>query len=618
MEDGKYNRRPRGRSLIAQLVKSLLVIALINIVHVHSLDLTIESMREEGLEKHDISIFIEKKVEFIHSRISLKPLISSIEHGFKISNEYSVKVNSSLGRILGKKLRNMMVTINRKLETMINKNDRDMNRALISNTRRSKRAIEFVGNLISKLFGNPGPEEWRQNTRNLLAMKSAIERQLSNAVILHRDIDQNRHAINEQNEILKHVSKELMLHSNRLDSVDSALLEFETYLELEMLFRSVMEILHMLEKIRLDSRVGRCNEDGVNQEFLIEHLRELESNKLGIAPIFASWEWHKYYLNSMCSIAIHERDLWITMRIPIVNLAEQLVRVIPLSNQIWMRDNFYQYGLETALLKNKREDVYMIIMKSNLEGCSKLDMFKVCNIRDTKFRVSDPFVVPIDIGHDRAVIISNSTANVTAKMNCNGETRSLLMSSESVVRIAEKCQIIGKTFEIGKNIDSVEVADAIKLTFPEMDLMRKISRKKMEDNKVEKHSEVIQTKDNDSNFEFNNNKTIEELDSIRFTSTESMLVAVSGSSVGILVTCVIVILVIVYCLKKHSHTGDNGTHRLVLDLENAAESRSEKANSIDQILSESQESDESPDPEKDKLARDMNIKKPPFQQKQRT
>jgi len=520
-----------------------------------------------------------------------------------------VKVNSSLGRILGKKLRNMMVTINRKLETMVNRNDRDMNRAFISNTKRSKRAIEFVGNLISKLFGNPGPEEWRQNTRNLLAMKSAIERQLSNAVILHRDIDQNRHAINEQNEILKHVSKELMLHSNRLDSVDSALLEFETYLELEMLFRSVLEILHMLEKIKLDSRLGRCNEDGVNQEFLIEHLRELESNKLGIAPLFASWEWHKYYLNSMCSIAIHDKDLWITMRIPIVNLAEQLVRVIPMSNQIWMRDNLYQFGLETALLKNKREEVYMIVMKSNLEGCSKLNMFKVCKIRETKFRTSDPFVVPIDIGHDRVVIISNSTANVSAKINCKGDTRSLLMSSESVLRIAEKCQIVGKTFEIGKSIDSVELTDAIKLTFPEMDIMRKINRKRIHGNNVDKQSESIQSTDNDRNFEINNNKTIEELDSVKFTTTESMLVAVSSTSVGVLITCVIVILVIVFCSKKHNDMGDNSTHKLVIDLEKAVDQKSEKAHSTDEIPSESREYDESSDNEKDKSPRDMNIKK---------
>jgi len=125
----------------------------------------------------------------------------------------------------------------------------------------------------------------------------------------------------------------------------NALAEFETFLELETMFNSILEILEMLDDIKSDSRTGRCNENGVNSEFLIEHLREIESNKAGIAPIFASWEWHKYYINSMCSIAVHDRDIWITLRIPIVNLAEQMIRVVPLSGQMWIRDKLYSIGL---------------------------------------------------------------------------------------------------------------------------------------------------------------------------------------------------------------------------------------------------------------------------------
>jgi hypothetical protein len=41
-------------------------------------------------------------------------------------------------------------------------------------------------------------------------MKAAIEKQMANTIILHNDIDQNRHAINEQNLILKHIAKEVI------------------------------------------------------------------------------------------------------------------------------------------------------------------------------------------------------------------------------------------------------------------------------------------------------------------------------------------------------------------------------------------------------------------------
>jgi hypothetical protein len=562
MDDGKYERRSRNGGLsLAFLTLTISLVLQISIVSVSSLDSTLENIREEGLEKHDISIFVEKKVEFIHSRISLKPLISAIDHGHKLCAEFSVRANSTLGRILSSKLRNSVIRIDKKLDKMLSRNSNRVTR-----TARSRRAIEFMGNLISKLFGNPGPEEWRQNTRNLLAMKSAIDRQMSNSIILHRDIDQNRHAINEQNEILKLVSKDVLQNSNRLHSVDNALLEFETYLELDMMFNAVLVTLQMLDNIRVDSKRGRCNEDGVNGDFLVEHLREIESNKLGIAPIFASWEWRKYYENNMCSIAVHDNDVWITMRIPIVNLAEQLVRVTPLSGQIWIRDTLYQFGLETTLLKNKRDDVYMTLTKNSLEGCSKLDIFRVCNIRETKFRPARPLVVPIDIGHNRVVVISNSTdLTVASKVVCNGVTTSLEIHSETVLSIPEKCYVVGKSFEISKNIDEINVSDTVKLQNTEMVLSKRINR-------VGYKSEIYQAKnlpELSKDFEKNNNETIESLKSIKFTHTETMLIAMTGSSTILLISVALVLLVI-YCWsrKKYNRIGHNCPNAIVLDLEN--------------------------------------------------
>jgi len=42
-------------------------------------------MREEGLEKHDISIYVEEKIEYVHSRIALAPLVNGIERAKKLS-----------------------------------------------------------------------------------------------------------------------------------------------------------------------------------------------------------------------------------------------------------------------------------------------------------------------------------------------------------------------------------------------------------------------------------------------------------------------------------------------------------------------------------------------------
>jgi len=70
-----------------------------------SLDTEIEEMRLEGLEKHDISIFVEEKVEYIHSRISLKHMIVGLEHVDKLSKLFGNRVNSTFSRILNSRIK---------------------------------------------------------------------------------------------------------------------------------------------------------------------------------------------------------------------------------------------------------------------------------------------------------------------------------------------------------------------------------------------------------------------------------------------------------------------------------------------------------------------------------
>ena len=129
---------------------------MLNINRVDAFDTEIENMRQEGLERYDISIYVEERVEYIHSRIDLKPLISSIDHGCKLTIEFETLANSSFGKILSTKVRRMVAKVEKKLEIMYGRR--------LSKAERRKRAIEFVGNLISRLFGNPGPEDWKQNT----------------------------------------------------------------------------------------------------------------------------------------------------------------------------------------------------------------------------------------------------------------------------------------------------------------------------------------------------------------------------------------------------------------------------------------------------------------------
>lgn len=188
MDDSKYSKRSRHGNL------TTVVIILILIYNVDGIDEEIEIIRKEGIDKFDISILVEERVDFIHTRITLRPLILGLINFERYAIEFQKKDLTSIGKILCTKVQNMYQRISKKAEIFV-----DMDHK----SERSKRSIEFIGNLISKAFGNPGPEDWRKNNANIMAMKMAIAKQRDNSILLHQSIDSNLHYIEKHNDILK-------------------------------------------------------------------------------------------------------------------------------------------------------------------------------------------------------------------------------------------------------------------------------------------------------------------------------------------------------------------------------------------------------------------------------
>jgi len=407
---------------------------------------------------------------------------------------------------------------------------------------RDKRSFEFIGNLISKLFGNPGPEDWKQNKRNVLAMKEAIERQMANSLIQHHDIDQNRHAINMQNEILRQTTNAVINNENRLNIVSNALTEFETYIELEMMFDLIFTILEAMKDIKHDAKAGRCNLDGLNKEFLIDHLRIIESNKMGIAPVFASWEWHSYYNYEMCTVAMKDESLWITMRIPIINLAERMLRSIPTSSQLWIGNTLSSLGFDSMLFKLELSETYMVTTKVNIGFCSLLGTTRVCNMRKTRFRESNNYLVPVDVGHDRVIIITNNTAmNYSMTSLCKTDQKIVSMTGHSMLRTPADCVVMSKTFEIGKKESNIELQ-----TTQSYEVIESATFHRLVTTKSNVHSNMIKNiyMDN-TTYEKNNNETLQRLRSVKFDehwSSKPWFFTTTSSLSTILVMSIILII----------------------------------------------------------------------------
>jgi len=318
------------------------------------------------------------------------------------------------------------------------------------------------------------------------------------------------------------------------------------------MYNSIIEIVDALEDIKRDAKTGRCNEKGLSSKFLIDHLREIESNNDGIAPIFASWEWQKYYFYEMCSIAINEDELWITIRLPIVVLSEELIRTVPLSNQRWIKHSFNEIGYDTTLFKYKQTDTYMLITNSNLGLCSKLGSARVCNVRRTRFRENTQYIVPLDIDHDRVLIITNSIkTNTSAQTLCSdnwSSAQQVTIEGHTVVKIPESCSLVSKSFEISKKLrhDNIAINSVVgQVMNVEMRLLKETELKKpnlRDFTTLPPLSDAV---------ERNNNLTKEKLNEIEFKPwSHERIILASSSSITLVLLVITVVILILYCAKK--------------------------------------------------------------------
>jgi len=187
----------------------IIVVLLLN--HVNGIEDEIELIRREGIDKFDVSIVIEERVDFLHTRVTLRPLILGLLNFDRLVREIEKKEKTELGNVLFTKIEHMHNRLSKKAESFIDPEHK---------TNRNKRSIEFIGNLISKAFGNPGPEDWRKNNANILAMKTAIARQRDNSILLHHNIDSNLHYIEKHNEILKKIAADLQSDENKIENTE--------------------------------------------------------------------------------------------------------------------------------------------------------------------------------------------------------------------------------------------------------------------------------------------------------------------------------------------------------------------------------------------------------------
>ena len=399
-------------------------------------DNALERAKIDGHDTHDIEIYIEKRLTYLHARIDLRPTIEGLKTLEKCIYRLSKSSTDSFNLILSKNLE-------KKLERLVAKVER-----VDGKKSRSKRSIEFVGNLISDLFGNPGPSEWKLNKANILELKNAMTRLNDNSLIEHKDIDINRHSIEKQNEDLRRLSAGIVRNQNELAIVQTELMGLKHFFEISTFVDSLECQIDFLIEVKIDGMKGFCSDRAIEKEFLIENLHLLESNKIGMGPVYGSWEWREYYKYEMCTIALEGDFVWVTTRIPLVKKAEKLTRIIPTQTLKEAQKKLENYGLDVMIFREKTNDKFHVMTRGAFDLCNKLGNVRTCGVRDIRFVSGSNLIVPTEFSLNRILIVGKNKTITKITSKCPEGVTEVSLKLDVVILVPNNCSFRHGSFSI--------------------------------------------------------------------------------------------------------------------------------------------------------------------------
>ena len=507
-------------------------------------DKELERTRLDGLDNHDINLYIEQNVYFLHAKMNLKPAVIGLVTLKLYVNKLETDVANPMSKVLARNLEKRVQHLAAQLVRVAGKDNLAV---------REKRSIEIIGNLISELFGNPGPEDWKKNNLNILALRNAISRLNENSDIDHNDIDLNKNAIEKHNVELKALSAALSRTQNELSNVENELISLRVFFEISTMIEILDSLTVALLEIKNDGSKGFCSDRAIDKSFLIENVQGLEANKAGLTPIFGSWQWRQYYRFEMCTLAIEKEALWITLRIPLVKKAENMVRVVPNARTRLIMSRINGLGLDVALFREKNNDNFHVMTQTSLDMCNILGNTRTCGVRDAKFRDSANMVVPVEFAHNKFLVVGEEGI-IKIMERCSDRVVERSIEFNSVIAVPDNCSYVSSTINIGLREFDISTMKVVGLVTIEKFEMRKIDSLHLNFTQVEISD--LANKTASATYERNRKDLVQSLKEIdtKHDSNWSSLFYEKLALIGTLSVVVILFAVVKTCSwyrKKH-------------------------------------------------------------------
>ena len=318
------------------------------------------------------------------------------------------------------------------------------------NKQREKRAINFLGNLISYVTGIPGPDEWGKNVQNIAELKKAIYLVEKIGKIRDEKIDMENHEIGKLQVTitamlngLSNLTRDNILLAEGLRSR----LQFWTMENQIKNTQTAMELsLHKIGNIISEGRSNRAAVEGMSKNFLQTQIRKIETDHKILSPIVGSNDVKQYYDMPLALVARHGSDIWISLKIPLVNFNYGYrENTVPKFLTQTMHELHNMGASEPKWFRNL-EGKHTFIGRGNLDKCIGINGIRLChgreimiNTRENSSHIEFP---EIWIETDRNNLIAYKGIDSTKGIiKCGKVTRDFELRESNIIELSRNFEL---------------------------------------------------------------------------------------------------------------------------------------------------------------------------------
>ena len=320
----------------------------------------------------------------------------------------------------------------------------------------TKRAIEFIGDILSSISGVPSARDHRRMLEKMQLLKldaSELQIFMKKTTDTNKAILSSMHfhdgAITANTEQIALAMDRINLQANKATRM-LEILNFKTKIDLHM-----ARVDHELQKasnILQDGRLGRVSENSISKNHLAAIIDKIILRQRILRPVFEGQYVSNYFrLDTAHTWAEKESNtIYSLIQVPLADTSEKnAVTVL-------RPDNILHTDLALAVI-NKKAGSYRYLSDSDYLKCVDQGVIKMCqkrNIaiqfdRSCEFRNCPKWATIVVHDLTNTEILMILPPNQTAVLACLGEKeKQVYLPSSGICKLNTKCSLVSNLFRI--------------------------------------------------------------------------------------------------------------------------------------------------------------------------